>query len=385
MTIHQRGTRDLIFISFSQFGSTFSFNFINVFVPFYILRISPYSQQKTLLWIGAITGAASFFSAITSSYWGSLSHRFSPKLLYLRGLLAHSILFFLMGFTTNLYVLLFLRILQGITGGISTIGLIIVTTSSPKEAMTSRLGIFQSSITFGQLVGPPLGTLAAAYLGYRGAFIGASVVLFASFIFCHLYVTDVPKLEGEKKASGSKKILDKRILVGWLLCFTVQIQIMFLPSVLPNVFARFNFEEKAALKLAGFVVMLYTSTAVIGTYVWSWLARKTGAQRMITFLAAAGILFQALLAIGHTLIGFTAIRMAQTSVLAATLPLVISIFAYEPKGGTIGFLNSARFAGNAVGPIMATSILAVSNLTTVHLSIAGITLLAYVGFRVFFK
>ena len=385
MMIQQPGTRNLIFISFSQFGTAFSFNFINVFVPFYIFRISPYSPQETLLWIGVITGVAPLFSAITSTYWGSLSHRFPPKLLYLRGMLSHSILFLLMGFTTNLYALLLLRVLQGITGGISTIGLIIVTSSSPREDMTSHLGIFQSSLTFGQLVGPPLGTLAAALLGYQGAFIGASVVVFASFVFCYLYVVDVPKLEREEKASGSKRTLDKRILVGWLLCFAAQIQIMFLPSVLPNVFRQFDFEETAALRLAGFVVMLYTSTAVIGTYVWSWLARKTGPERMITFLVAAGILFQALLAFSQGIIDFTAIRMAQTAVVAVTLPLVISIFVCEPKGGTIGFLNSARFAGNAVGPLMATSILAVSNLTTVHLFIAGITLLAYVGFRVFFK
>ena len=143
-------TRNLVFISFSQFGSAFSFNFINVFVPFYIFKISPYSPQETLLWIGVITGVAPLFSAITSTYWGSLSHRFPPKLLYLRGMLAHSILFFLMGFTTNLYVLLLLRILQGIVGGISTIGLIIVTSTSPREDMTSHLGIFQSSMTFGQ-------------------------------------------------------------------------------------------------------------------------------------------------------------------------------------------------------------------------------------------
>ena len=77
--------------------------------------------------------------------------------------------------------------------------------------------------------------------------------------------------------------------------------------------------------------------------------------------------------------------MLQTGLVAATFPLVISIFAGESKGGVIGFLNSSRFAGNAMGPIIATSILAYFNLTTLYFFISGLTLLALLGFRAFFK
>lgn len=53
------------------------------------------------------------------------------------------------------------------------------------------------------------------------------------------------------------------------------------------------------------------------------------------------------------------------------------------KGGTTGFLNSGRFAGSAYGPIIAMSILAFSSLTAMYLVIGGITLLTYLGFRLF--
>lgn len=86
--------RNLIFISFSQFGAAFSFNFVNVFLPFYILKISPYSLQTTLLWVGAIIGSTGLCSALASTFWGSLTHHFSPKWLYLRGMIAHSVIFF---------------------------------------------------------------------------------------------------------------------------------------------------------------------------------------------------------------------------------------------------------------------------------------------------
>lgn len=384
MAIEQAGHRNLIFISFSQFGAAFSFNFINVFFPFYIFHISPYPFQETLLWVGAILGSTGLVTAATSTFWGSLTHRFSPKGLYLRAIIAHSIMLLLMGFTTNLHLLLLLRILQGLIGGISTIGLIIVSSSSLKERISMDMGIYQSSMTLGQLVGPPLGSLGAVLLGFHGAFISASAVLFASSIFCYLFVTDVPKLPKEERSS-LWTILDQRVIVAWLLCLTASIQLMFLPSVLPNVFEQFQIEKTLGLKLAGTVVMLYTITAMIGTYLWSWLSRRYGLKKMITYLFGFGILFQALLALSRGIIDFTVIRMIQTGLIAVTIPLIFSLFLSEPKGGTIGFLNSARFTGVALGPIIATSILAFSSLEVLYLSISALSLLALVGFKFFFK
>ena len=332
MVTQQASRRNLIFISFSQFGAASSFNFLNVFLPFYIFNISPYSFEETLLWIGAILGSSGMVTAITSTFWGSMTHHFSPKALYLRGLIAHSIMIFLMGFTTDLHVLLILRICQGLIGGISTIGMVIVSSSSLRERVSLDMGIYQSSMTLGQLVGPPLGSLAAVPLGFKGAFISASVVLFAVSIFCYLYVNDVPKLPKEERSS-LRTLLDQRVILGWMLCFTASIQLMFLPSVLPNVLDQFHIEKPVALKLAGTVVMLYTATAMIGTYLWGWLSRKYGLFRIITFLFTLSILFQALLALSRGIVDFTLIRMIQTGLVAATIPLIISHISQRAERG----------------------------------------------------
>ncbi|MEI9479359.1 MAG: MFS transporter, partial [Deltaproteobacteria bacterium] len=315
---------------------------------------------------------------------GSLTHRFSPKLLYLRALLANGILFLLMGFSTSLYMLFILRILQGLFGGASTTGMIIVSSSATKDRVSADMGFFQSFMTLGQLSGPLLGSVGVVLLGYRGSFISASVILFASLIFCHFYVMDVPRLPKKQKTSGGTT-LDKRVLIGWVICFGAMVQLTFLPSVLPNVFKTFDIEQTTAIKLAGVVVMLYTATSMIGIYVWSRLSSKIGEYRMITYLLVLGIILQSSLAFSRGITDFTVIRMLQTGMVAATFPLVISIFAGESKGGIIGFINSARFAGNAMGPIIATSVLAYFSLSTLYFFISGITLLALLGFRIFFK
>jgi hypothetical protein len=106
---------------------------------------------------------------------------------------------------------------------------------------------------------------------------------------------------------------------------------------------------------------------------------------MITLLLAFGIALQALLAFTQGIVDFTILRVLQTGLVAATLPLIMSLFAIESKGGVLGFINSARFAANAAGPMIATSVLAYSNLPTVYFLISGITFVSLLGFRVFFS
>ncbi len=48
-------------------------------------------------------------------------------------------------------------------------------------------------------------------------------------------------------------------------------------------------------------------------------------------------------------------------------------------------MSNARFGGNALGPIIATSVLAFSNLNTLYLIISAMTLLAFLNFKYFFK
>ena len=376
--------RNLISICFSQLGAAISLSFVYVFLPFYVLRVSPYPLQQTLLWVGAIMGVAPMCAAITATLWGSLTHRFRPKSIYLLNLLTNSMVFLLMGFTTNLYLLLILGICQGMVGGNSTVGMILISSTSPKENLPSHIGIFQSTMTLGQLMGPPLGSFAAVMLGYTGSFVSASSLLFLSFICCLLYVRNIPCLPRSPKVFG-RRLLDRRVISGWMLTFTVMIQLTFLPSILPKVFEGFSIEQPVALKLAGTVVMLYTATALIGTYVWTSLARRFGVSRMIRFLFLLGVLLQALLAFNRGIVDFTVTRMVQTGLVAATIPLVISVFASKSNGGVIGFLNSARFAGHGAGAFLATSILAYYGLRNVFLFISAIALLAFVASASFLR
>jgi MFS family permease len=375
----QRNYSNVLFISLSQFGIGFSFNFVMVFIPFYVHRISPYSFEETLIWVGLIMGSTSVMAAIASTFWGSLTARFSPKALYMKGLLSHAVLILVMGFVTSLPWLLALRTLQGVLGGISTVGLVIVSSSTTRESAVRDIAFFQNTMTLGQLVGPPLGALAASTLGYRGAFVSASLVVFVTLAFCYFNVVDIPP-EPRQAGTAQRNRLDRRAVVGWGLCFTATVQLMFLPSILPNVFEAFRIGHEVALRWAGVVVMAYTCTAMLGTYLLCRIASRVGTRRLILAAGVLGVAFQALLCLSPGILEFVGLRMAQTALIASTLPLVISLFASDLKGKVLGFLNSGRFAGNALGPMISTWVLAYWSLNGVYLFVAGLGLLTLLWF-----
>jgi MFS family permease len=131
--------------------------------------------------------------------------------------------------------------------------------------------------------------------------------------------------------------------------------------------------------------MLYTSTSMIGTYAWTFLSRRTGVKSMINFLLLCSAVLSALLVFAQDITSFTIIVMLEIGMAAAIIPLTISIFAAEPKGNVIGFINAARFVAMALGPMLATSLLAFANTSTLYLSVSGITLAAYLASRAFIK
>jgi DHA1 family multidrug resistance protein-like MFS transporter len=381
--MNQRNYRNVIFISLSQFGVAFSFNFVMVFLPFFVHDISLYSSQETLIWVGFILGAPSFVAALASTFWGSLTSRLSAKTLFLGGLLSHTVIILLMGFITSLPVFLFLRIVQGFLGGISTVGFIIVTSSSSSEWASRDIGLYQNSMTLGQLIGPLIGALAATTLGYRGAFISASALVFVTVIFCFFYVQELPN-ESIETAASTRHALSRKTFMGWVFCFTAAVQLMFLPSVLPNVFQGFHMEESMALKSAGMVVMLYTASAMAGTFLLCSLAARMPSHWLIITVGLLGTVLQFLLSLSSGVTSFVIVRMLQTAMIAAVMPLVFSTFASDLDGRMIGFLNSSRFAGNALGPLIGTSVLAILNLNWLYFTIGSMSMIAIAGYALSF-
>ena len=126
-----RSPRDVQVAVAAQFGLAFSINFMFVFLPFYVQDVSPYDREKTLVWTGLIVGVSGVTSAFTAPFWGALAGRWRPKLLLQVGIVAQGVLIAALAATRSLPALLALRLLIGTIGGLSTIGMVFISATSP--------------------------------------------------------------------------------------------------------------------------------------------------------------------------------------------------------------------------------------------------------------
>ncbi len=361
-------------VTVAQFFLAFALNFMFVFLPFYVQSVSPYDEPTTLRWTGLIVGAASAMATFASAFWGNLCDRYSPKAMFERGILSHAILVGAMGFVSDLRLLFAIRLLQGFLGGISTIGLIIIAVISTEGQLARRMGAYQSALTLGQIFSPPLGAMAAAAFGYRGAFVASSLLLFAIFAFCMWGLSHLPP---RRRAAALESLPRRQVWMAWLVSLVATMHIVFLPSVLPTILRDFDVPEPQQLVMAGTIVFAYGLSAAAGSYGFSRLAGRIPPHHLIFVAALSAALCQVFLIAGAEPVTFTLIRMAQTAFAAGIFPLVLAQVAARSQGKTIGLINTARFAGNALGPVVATFTLAHSSLFTLYLLLAvGLALTA---------
>jgi predicted MFS family arabinose efflux permease len=221
-----------------------------------------------------------------------------------------------------------------------------------------------------------MGAMAAAAFGYRGAFFASSLVLFAIFAFCWIGLSDLPPRGHTTAADPLPK---HQIWLAWLLALIGTMHIVFLPSVLPNILAGFAVPADVQLVTAGTVVFLYGISAAAGSYGFSRLASTIPPHRLIVCAAFGAAGCQLLLIAPTATPAFTIVRMAQTAFAAGIFPLILAQVAATGRSRTVGLINTARFAGNALGPVAATFILSNASLWTLYCVLAGGLVLTAVG------
>jgi MFS family permease len=369
--------RDTRVLAVTQFIAGFSFNFIYVMLPFYIQRISPYDPATTLLWTGLIMGSTGVTSTIFAPVWGTMASRIGPRFLYQLGLGIECVMIAGIALTTSLPVIFLCRLGVGLTGGISTIGLIIVTATSAPARRTANVGVLQSAQTMGQITGPLGAALLGELLGIRGAIFLAVGLLGCSMLLANRMLSRVrrftPPTAGDRPAV-------RHIAAAWAICFAASLQIIFLPSILPRLLDDFGVPPAGAVRLAGVIVFSYGLSATAGSLLISRYAGRVGRRRIVALAGFGSAALQALLGLAWSVPSFAVLRVLQTGLVAGILPVVFAEVAESGRGHLIGLINTSRFASSAAGPFLATFLLAHGGPWAIFLLFGGFAAAATTAF-----
>ena len=370
--------RDPLITIVTQFVTAMTWAYVYVFLPFYIQSISPYDRERTLLWTGLIVGISGATSALTAPLMGGLAGRWRPKLILRVGIVFQGLLIAALAATNSLPALFLLRFLIGTIGGLSTIGMVVISATSPTGRLVTTMGVFQAGITLGHIMGPLAGALTADLVGFYGAFLIGGAVMGLAYALCQWGMTDIPAFV---PPSGAEPVRGGRLAGAWLLCFAAALQIAFMPSVLPEIVAGLGVPAGRAVRMAGLIVFTYGTGSIVGSFLMSRLAGRWGERRALAVAAVGGSALLPLLALTGSVAAFGAVRFVQVGLIAGAIPIVFAQVAGASPGRTIGTINTSRFAAFAVGPFMATWFFAHATPAALYLTLSAFTLAALPALR----
>lgn len=140
------------------------------FFPSHLESLGLTDPHEIAVWAGLLYGAAPLTAALMGPLWGALGDRVGRKPMVLRAMLAIALFVGIMSFATSPWVLLALRVGQGVFSGFVAPSITLVSVGAPPERQGRVTGSLQSALALGTIGGPTLGAALAATLGTHAVF-----------------------------------------------------------------------------------------------------------------------------------------------------------------------------------------------------------------------
>ena len=354
----------------SMFLGTFAWSFVYVSLPFYIHSMSPYDEATTLRWTGWILGISSLITVVTAPLSGRLMHGRDPKLGFVVVQGMQGVGFLFMALARTLPQMLAARALLGLMGAVSTFAFIMAGRSG--KDVRREVAAIQSSMTLGQVLGPPVGAVAAARLGFRLSFVIAGAMLWACSLLVGRGVPAAatgPAVESRHGRTGIREVVVASCLVA-----AGSLQAFFLTAILPQVLPPLGVPVESTLEAGGLILFASGIATGIGSMATPWLAELVGERRALPWALGVSAVFLAALAVAGNVWSFTALRVLGMLSLAPIFPLSVASIAQRASGQVIGFVNSARIGASFLGPVMATTLLTWTSPAAVYVIMAVMAL-----------
>lgn len=197
--------KNLIVCWFGMFVTGIGLSQIAPVLPLYIKQFGIDNSALIAQLSGIAFGATYIISAIFSPIWGQAADKVGRKPMLLRASLGMSIIISCMGFAPNVYVLIGLRLLQGVVAGYSTACTTLIATQTEREYAGYALGTLSTANIAGSLLGPTLGGFVEEFFGLQNVFFITGGLLFIAFITTVLFVKE-SFIREDKKILSYKEV-----------------------------------------------------------------------------------------------------------------------------------------------------------------------------------
>ena len=391
------GMRNVWIITASMTVLAICYTMIIPFLPIYLLELGV-PKDDVALWSGLVFGITFLIAGIMAPIWGKIADNKGKKRMALRAGFAIAVSYILIGMVNNEYELLLGRAFVGFANGFYPAAMTMVSLSVDEKQVGRALGIFQTGLILGNVVGPFLGGAIESIVGMRPVFYVSGIAVLIATLAVLFFVKE-PKLQSAGAAGKAqsaqpnkstslredfKAVREQPVLVRLLwIFFFMQCAIMMLQPILALYVGDMQGTMEGAAIISGTILSIGGLAGSLTTNLWVRLGERRGYFRTISYcmLGSGVVLLLQSLPVGiwwfgvlQVLIGSCIVGINPSLSAAVTLNTDPSF-----RGRMFGMTTTAQQFGSMVGPVFASIVSTYIGISYVF-SITGLLLL-YMGFQ----
>jgi DHA1 family multidrug resistance protein-like MFS transporter len=329
------------------------------FLPLYLLELGV-GAENINMWSGIIFSISFLIGGVMAPYWGRLADKTGKKRMVLRAGFSLGAVYFLGAFVQSPLQLFLVRMLQGFANGFVPASLSIVAGSVPKEKMGYSLGMMQTGLLLGGILGPLLGGGLSHLFGMRLSFIISAAAIFSGTLAVKLLVVEVVSIN----QAGQGSMLDdfktafhnsKLVEMLFLLC-VVQVSTVMLQPLLTLYIAELQGTVEGAGLIAGLVYSFAGVAGAIAAPQWGKFGQHKGFYRILVMAFFGAGIFNFWQFFISDIYKFAILQFLFGLFIVGVYPAINTIaVSSSPKnfqGRVFGLTTTANQMGSMAGPLI---------------------------------
>ncbi|GAB6093052.1 multidrug efflux MFS transporter [Furfurilactobacillus curtus] len=350
---------------FGNFMVGIGFSSIGPFIALYIGTLGHFTNGQNAFWSGIAFAAPFIVKALVSPLWGRLADTHGRKLMLLRASLGMAVVIGSIGFVTNVYELIGLRLLQGAFSGFISNANALIATSVPREKSGQALGTLTTGNVSGTLIGPLVGGVIADFVGYRYTFAVTGIMMLAAFFLVLFFVKEhfvpVTKAQLQQRGNFFKTLDNRRIILGmFITTLIIQASNNSIEPILSLYVKQLMHGGGHVAIAAGVIEAINGVATIIAAPRFGALGDRIGTHWILT----VGLLFSMLvflpMAFVRNVWELGGLRLLIGISDAALIPSVQTIMAKYSSPDTMGQVfswnQSFQATGNVIGPLIGSTV-----------------------------
>jgi len=386
----QQWQKNLYTIWSAQFLATLGLTLIVPFIPFYIGVLGVTRLEDVEWWSGILFAAPFFAQTLAAPLWGVLGDRYGRKIMVLRALGGIGLTNMLAAFVQSVHQLLFLRAAQGGVSGFVSAGNALVSDGIPPDRLGVAMGILQTSLTAGGIIGPLIGGALADHLGYRPVFVINGLMCWVAVAVVLRGAREAPRRTRERAGPGVRANLARflgspALRTAGLLLGVSQMAVMSVEPIFPVFVRTLGVPDDRLATTAGVLFSVTGIASILGAPFWGRAADRVGEPWVLVLVQWGAALAYAAQAAVQSTLQLLVFRVALGFFVGGLLPPLYAVIARmtppDQLGGIMGLTSSAIMLGSLVGPLLGGLLAATIGIRLIFLMSAVLLVLSALGTR----